>query len=85
MTTKMKVCTVEFKPSFTSKLFIIILEKHLLYFHFRCRNRPFPISLTRGRTLILGHKKIDKLNLTHSLNNAKGPVLSIILAKFREV
>jgi len=35
--------------------------------------------------LILGHKKIDKLNLTHSLNNAKGPVLSIILAKFREV
>ena len=45
----MKVCTVEFKPSFTSKLFIIILEKHLLYFHFRCRNRPFPVSLTRGR------------------------------------
>ena len=29
MTTEMKVCTVEFKPSFTSKLFIIILEKHL--------------------------------------------------------
>ena len=24
-----KICTVEFKPSFTSKLFIIILEKHL--------------------------------------------------------
>ena len=23
------ICTVEFKPSFTSKLFIIILEKHL--------------------------------------------------------
>ena len=39
----MKVCTVEFKPSFTSKLFIIILENNLIennfvmyYFHFRC-------------------------------------------------
>ena len=27
--TLQKICTVEFKPSFTSKLFIIILEKHL--------------------------------------------------------
>ena len=61
----MKVCTVEFKPSFTSKLFIIILEKHLLYFHFRCRNRPFPLYrwLSVGRWVTI-HTNTGRLQIS---------------------